>query len=66
MANKGFKLNTIPPVDRLTPVEQRIWDLHQQGKTRKEIGLELNMLPLSVARRMIEIREKVAVMNYGR
>ncbi len=48
-----------PPVDQLTPVEQKIWDLMQQGKTRNEIAEATNMKPQSTARRILVINEKV-------
>ena len=58
--NKGVKLDTLPPVDRLTPVEAKIWEMRQAGKEFKEIGLELNMKPISARRRMTVIKEKLA------
>ena len=45
--------------DQLTPSESKVWDLHQKGKTRKEISLELEMKPESVSRRLTVIREKL-------
>lgn len=58
--NKGVKLNTMPPADRLTATEERIWKMRQDGKAYAEIAQYLNMKVTSVRRRMTTIREKVA------
>lgn len=47
----------------LTPYEQRIWDLRQQGLTNHEIGKALNQLPASIASRMRAIKEKVELQD---
>ena len=47
----------------LTPYEQRIWDLRQQGLNNHEIGKEMNQLPASIASRMRAIKEKVELQN---
>lgn len=57
---KGVKLDKLPPVDQLTPVEAKIWDMRQAGKGYDEIAVELNMKAISVKRRMTVIKEKVA------
>ncbi len=50
-----------PPVDQLTPTEQKVYDLYKEGKSRKEIGEALGMKVNSVGRRITAIREKVAL-----
>jgi DNA-binding NarL/FixJ family response regulator len=47
----------------LTPYEQRIWELRQQGLTNVEIGAALNQLPGSIASRIKVIKEKVELQN---
>ena len=47
----------------LTPYEQRIWDMRQQGLTNGQIGKALNQLPSSIASRMRAIKEKVELQN---
>lgn len=47
----------------LTPYEQRIWDLRQQGLNNHEIGKALNQLPASIASRMRAIKEKVELQD---
>ena len=47
----------------LTPYEQRIWELRQQGLTNHEIGKEMNQLAGSIASRMKVIKEKVELQN---
>lgn len=49
-----------PPVEQLTPIEAKVWDLVQAGKTYDEIGQELGMKVISVRRRLPVIREKLA------
>jgi len=56
----GAKLNTKPPVDQLTPIEAKVWEMHSAGKTIAEIGAELGMKEVSVRRRMPVIKEKLA------
>lgn len=46
---------------QLTPSEQRIWDLHLQGMTRKQIAEALGLKPATVGGRMRTAREKVSV-----
>lgn len=58
--NKGVKLDKLPPVDQLTPVEAKIWEMRQAGKNNNEIAVELNMKATSVKLRMTVIKEKVA------
>ena len=47
----------------LTPYEQRIWDMRQQGLTNQEIGEALNQLPGSIASRIKVIKEKVELQD---
>jgi DNA-binding NarL/FixJ family response regulator len=47
----------------LTPYEQRIWDLRQQGLDNHQIGRELNQLAGSIASRIKVIKEKVELQN---
>jgi DNA-binding NarL/FixJ family response regulator len=48
-------------VDQLTPREQQIWVLYQEGKQPKEIGEVLGITNTSVTRNLVTIREKVAL-----
>ena len=50
--------------DQLTPSEAKVWEMHQQGKTNKEISISLRMKPTSVARRLTTIREKIEAQKY--
>lgn len=47
----------------LTPYEQRIWELRQQGLDNHQIGKEMNQLAGSIASRMKAIREKVELQD---
>ena len=47
----------------LTPYEQRIWDLRQQGLTNQQIGEATNQLPGSIASRIKVIKEKVELQD---
>jgi DNA-binding NarL/FixJ family response regulator len=47
----------------LTPYEQRIWELRQQGLTNPEIGKAMNQLPASIASRMKAIKEKLELQD---
>jgi DNA-binding NarL/FixJ family response regulator len=47
----------------LTPYEQKIWELRQQGLTNHQIGEALNQLPGSIASRIKVIKEKVELQN---
>ena len=47
----------------LTPYEQRIWELRQQGLTNPEIGKEMNQLAGSIASRMKVIKEKLELQD---
>ena len=47
----------------LTPYEQNIWELRQQGLNNHEIGKELNQLAGSIASRIKVIKEKVELQN---
>jgi DNA-binding NarL/FixJ family response regulator len=47
----------------LTPYEQRIWDMRQQGLTNHQIGEALNQLPGSIASRIKVIKEKVELQD---
>ena len=58
MTNKGRN------VDRLTPVEANVWKLHLEGKKPKEIGVLLGMKSVSVSRRLLEVKAKVAASAY--
>lgn len=57
--NKGLTIDqNRRNVDRLTPSEERIWKLHEEGKSRPEIAEALGLARSSVDRRMATIREK--------
>lgn len=47
----------------LTPYEQKIWDMRQQGLTNQQIGAAMNQLPNSIASRIKVIKEKVWLQN---
>jgi len=47
----------------LTPYEQKIWDMRQQGLTNQEIGEALNQKAGSIASRIKVIKEKVWLQN---
>jgi DNA-binding NarL/FixJ family response regulator len=47
----------------LTPYEQRIWELRQQGLTNPEIGKAMNQLPASIASRIKVIKEKLELQD---
>ena len=47
----------------LTPYEQRIWELRQQGLTNHQIGKEMNQLAGSIASRMKVIKEKLELQD---
>ena len=47
----------------LTPYEQRIWDMRQQGLTNQQIGQAMNQLPGSIASRIKVIKEKVELQD---
>ena len=59
--NRTANQNKFYDVAKMTPVEERIYELHLQGKSRAEIGVELNMKPNSVSRRLATIREKAVL-----
>jgi DNA-binding NarL/FixJ family response regulator len=50
-------------VDRLTPKEEQIWELHKAGKTRSEIAEVLNVKNTTVTSNLVVIRQKMAVME---
>ncbi len=52
--------NSKPPVDQLTPVEAKVWEMFEAGKTVDEIAQALSMKVVSVRRRMPVIKEKLA------
>lgn len=56
--NRTANQNKFYDVGKLTPVEERIYELHRQGKSRAEISEELGMKPNSVSRRLATIKEK--------
>lgn len=47
----------------LTPYEQKIWDMRQQGLTNQQIGEAMNQLPGSIASRIKVIKEKVELQD---
>jgi DNA-binding NarL/FixJ family response regulator len=47
----------------LTPYEQKIWDMRQQGLTNQQIGAAMNQLPGSIASRIKVIKEKVELQD---
>ena len=47
----------------LTPYEQKIWDMRQQGLTNQQIGQAMNQLPGSIASRIKVIKEKVELQD---
>ena len=47
----------------LTPYEQKIWELRQQGLTNHQIGEALDQLAGSIASRLKVIKEKVELQN---
>jgi DNA-binding NarL/FixJ family response regulator len=47
----------------LTPYEQQIWGMRQQGLTNQQIGEALNQLPGSIASRIKVIKEKVELQD---
>jgi DNA-binding NarL/FixJ family response regulator len=47
----------------LTPYEQQIWDMRQQGLTNGQIGKAMNQLPASVASRIKVIKEKLELQD---
>lgn len=49
--------------DALTPYEQQIWEMRQQGMTNEQISKELNQLKSSIASRIKVIKEKVELQN---
>jgi DNA-binding NarL/FixJ family response regulator len=49
--------------EALTPYEQQIWELRQQGLTNAQIGEATNQKGASVAARMKTIKEKVQLQN---
>jgi DNA-binding NarL/FixJ family response regulator len=54
------RVNSKPPVDQLTPVEAKVWEMFEAGKTVDEIAQALSMKVVSVRRRMPVIKEKLA------
>jgi DNA-binding NarL/FixJ family response regulator len=48
-------------VSYLTPFEEKIYALRQQGKSRKEIAEELGLSSNTVNRRVADINEKIAL-----
>ena len=47
----------------LTPYEQRIWELRQQGLTNGQIGKGMSQLPASIASRVAVIKEKLELQD---
>ncbi len=47
----------------LTPYEQQIWDMRQQGLSNGQIGKAMNQLPASVASRIKVIKEKLELQD---
>jgi DNA-binding NarL/FixJ family response regulator len=47
----------------LTPYEQQIWVMRQQGLTNGQIGKAMNQLPASVASRIKVIKEKLELQD---
>jgi DNA-binding NarL/FixJ family response regulator len=47
----------------LTPYEQRIWELRQQGLTNVQIGAAMEQLPGSIASRIKVIKEKLDLQD---
>lgn len=55
-----YEPTTPPAVNTdLTPAQQRVWDLHQQGKTNEEIAAELGISESGVRGRLTEARKKL-------
>ena len=48
-------------VSYLTPAEEKIYNLRQQGKSHKEICEELGLAYNTVNRKVADIREKIAL-----
>ena len=48
---------------QLTPYEQDIWNMRQQGLTNQQIGEKLNQQTASIASRLKTIKEKVWLQN---
>lgn len=61
MKQERSEFNQNRNVDRLTPKEQVIWTLYQEGKTPTQISVELGIKRESVSRNLSTIREKVAI-----
>lgn len=51
--------NTLPVVDKLTPVESKIWELYRQGKNKNEIAEIMGIKVKTVERRLFMAKEKV-------
>ena len=47
----------------LTPYEQQIWDMRQQGLTNQQISQAMNQLSGSIASRIKVIKEKVELQD---
>lgn len=58
--DKGVKLYRLPPVEQLTPVEAKIWEMLKAGNDVNKIATDLGMKTISVRRRMPIIKEKLA------
>lgn len=55
----GVRQNRLPVVDQLTPVESKIWEMHQAGKKKDEIAAEMGIAVKSVERRIYTAKQKV-------
>lgn len=57
--NQTLAQGKFPPVDQLTPTEQKIADLLKQGKTQQEIADALGVKKNTIQCRMAVIHEKL-------
>lgn len=64
-SHKGQRLDKLPIVDKLTPVEQKVAALLAQGMTNKQIAEAMGWKPKSVSPRVTVTKEKLASMGFG-
>ena len=61
--NQTLARGNLPPVDKFTPVEEKIVGLLDQGKTIQEIADSIGVKRSSVQRRMETINEKLSTLR---
>lgn len=60
--NKTLELNRLPPAHKMTPLEQKVYELYREGKKTKEIAEILGLTVNTVSRRLYNAKDKAMTL----